>query len=284
MKIKRCFMLLCSAGLFCCLGVILVYRGLVGSGQAKQKQTALVCAEGNACPKELIGIRLSVASPQDMASGQTTPRHAFPVEFEDIALSGTDRQRIVSDFEMFFSCASSFEKLKGREIQAGVFCPSILPLEDHDGILILDDRGKKSVQINKVFSDKYLQAIALMDAHSEAIQQVKEFVTLMNSPDLLSQPIQVLQDLCRFEHPPDVNEDYSPSDKEIRATIAEMQKRKYIGVSALYFDVGTSTRFRNVKVPQIMVFRGDKNQADPLDFGGYLLEFYNGKWRQGWLP
>ena len=271
---RKYWLMLC-----CCIGLLFFYRGLFGPEQAKQKQTALVCAEGNAYPKELAGIRLSVASPQDMASGQTTPRYTIPVVFEDASLSVTDRQRIVSDLTILLSFASSFEKLKGIEIEPGVFRPETLFLDERESFFILDDGDQKSVRVGKVFSDEYLQLLALMDNHSEAIQKVRELVALLNGDNLLSKPIQVLRDLYHWEHSSD-----TPSDDEVRAVVAEMQQWKYLGVSALAFDITKPTRSGEVEVPVIFVLMVDKNEKDPSEFGGYFLEYKDGRWQHKWMP
>ena len=208
-----------------------------------------------------------------------------PVEFEDASISVTDRQRIIADFSVFLSLASSFDKLKGREVKAGVFRPVVLPLEEQDGIFLLDDNDKKNIQINSVFSDKYLNAFALTDVHSNAIQQVKDFVALMNDPNLPSKSMPILRDVCRFGRSLDEQDNVATlSDADVQAVVTEMQNEKYLGFSALYFGVGKSTQIDNVELPQLIVLTTGKNTKDPLDFGGYLIEFHNGKWIRGWLP
>jgi len=277
--------LLGFVALFVLVCVALLFRNRALS-RAEQVQNTQPHAEDN---RQTADAHLSAINQPRVVAKPTASKvriagNDYPVEFEDTALSNNLRERINSDLTTLFSFASSFERLKGQEVGAGAFRPLTLFLNDCEGFFILDDGSKKRVQVNKVFSDKYHQAFALMDAHSKTVQQVKDFIALMNNPSLLSQPTQILRDLCHFGHPASVDEDVIPSDDEVRAIVSEMQQWKYLGISALGFGVEKSPKLGGAEVPIVFVLIVDKNEADPSEFGGYILEFSDGKWREKWMP
>ena len=63
-----------------------------------------------------------------------------------------------------------------------------------------------------------------------------------------------------------------------------MQQWKYLGISALCLGIETPARSGEVEVPVIFVLMVDKNEKDPSEFGGYFLEYNNGKWMHKWMP
>ena len=209
----------------------------------------------------------------------------YSVAFEDAALSEKNRQRISSDVAVFFPFATSFDRLKGDEVRAGVFRPSMLPLAaERNGMFIFDHDGKKNIQINKVFSDNYLKKFALMDAHSKDIEKVKDFLSLMNTPDLPSKPMPILRDVYRFWRSSDEPDVSTLSDDDVRAIIEERQQWKYLEVNAMCVGVKEPTRLDDAETLVLFILTTEKTAKAPLDFSLSLLELNNGMWSRGWLP
>jgi len=209
----------------------------------------------------------------------------YPVGFADTSLSTTNQQRIASDLTIVFSPVSSFEQSKGREVETGVFQPdssmSMLSSDKkREGIFIIDQGNNKSVRIDKVASDNYLQAFAFLKAHSNAVLKASEFVKLLNSANLLAQPIQVLRDLLYAELPLT-----QEADEGVREYITEMQRNKFFGISALNFALKRLPDAGNVEVLVMELFMVDKTDpSDPSNFGTFLIDFHNGKWGFGRSP
>ena len=206
----------------------------------------------------------------------------YPAKFDDTSLSFTNRKRIASDLTILLAVVPSFEELKGREIKAGVFQLSWLSSKALDGFFLLDDAGKKSMIIDKTASDKYLNAFAVMDAHASSVQKANEIVTLLNSNRLASQPMQVLKDLYRCGYFSNLSEDYSPPEDEVWEILNEMQKWRYLGVSALCFETKKAASSDGAEIPQVLIFTLDK--ATSTKVGTCPLVFDNGKWKRKWMP
>ena len=152
--------------------------------------------------------------------------------------------------------------------------------DEEEGVVIVDKSNQKSIKIAKPLSDKYLRAFAWMDANSNTVQKAYEFVTLLNSPDLLSKPAQVLLNLEHFAPLSGITEDAPPSEAELRANCAEhIFPYKHLGISALRFYFRPIPEHDDVVIPQVILFVVDK--TDPTEIGGVPIGFYKGKWGFG---
>ena len=217
---------------------------------------------------------------------------AYPVAFEDAALSVTNRQRIASDLTTVFSISPSFEELKGYADNPGVFRlrdDSMFFDNESDHVFLVDKNNQKSLLIEKPLSDKYQQTFAFLEAHSNAVQKAHEFVALLNSTNLLEQSaVQVLSQICHFAPKADTGvpldlENLSNDEiEQIEETAADYLSWKYYGFSVLRFYVKPAPRFGNVEVPCIIIFMTDK--SDPSKNFAAPIGFLNGRWGFGILP
>jgi len=198
---------------------------------------------------------------------------------------------------------TSVTNIDGRDYWAGVYQPSIFSAEEPcpdilhglnshpcrrmlfwtelDGCFILDCDGKQGVLINKAFSCRYLYFLGLMDAHSEAIQKVKAFTALLNSPDLLSQPADVLRDLyCLISNCVDF--DNPLSDDKLRDVFTNIQKRRhYLGITALSFLPEAPAEFISGGNPVFGMFAVSTAAADkghPWVLFVHMIELRNTGW------
>lgn len=211
----------------------------------------------------------------------------YPVIFADTNLSSIVKKRVASDLAIVFSLAPSFEELKsGREVAEGVFSLNIdmsmfCLSEWNEGISIVDQINAKNIQVNKVVSDKYLQTFALMKVHSNAVQKAHEFVALMNSTNLLSQPIQVLRALRHVELLPE-GEDLS--DDGVRQFATERQKYKYPAISSRNFFLQRIPQLDDAEVLVACLYMIDKSDPSPEKVYGVPIDFYKGRWGFGRSP
>jgi len=236
------------------------------------------------------------------------------VTFADTNLSFKVRQRIASDLTIVFSPATSFEVAQGgggqgveatialpgggtsvithngRDYWEGAFKPysfaCMLPDEMREGVFLVDYDNQKSVRMTKAASDKYLQALVWVDAHSNTVKKAHEFVALLNSPDLLSKPIQVLKDLGHSKPLSNADENNPPSDAEIRAVFEKhICSGKYPGISVLNFYVKQVPEIGNAKIPMALLFAINKADPEPPDgIDAVPIGFYKGKWGFGNFP
>jgi len=210
----------------------------------------------------------------------------YPVEFKDSNLLVKNRQRIASDLNVVFSIATSFDDLKGEEVETGVFQlgDSLMFLSDEEeNIFVVEKNNKTSIRVNKVVSDKYLQAFAWMDANTNVVQKAREFVAILNKPDLLTQPLQVLLDLGHTVPLSLVEENVPPDDAETRAMVAkDFFPYKYPGVSALNFYRKKVSALDFAEIPLMYLWAVDK--SDPTGMDAVPVGFYKGKWGFGNFP
>ena len=192
--------------------------------------------------------------------------------FADTSLSVTNQQRIAADLTTAFSLTTSSDKLE-----------SMLLLDELESIVVSNKNNHKIMQVAKPLSDKYLKAFAWMDANTNAVQKAHEFVALMNSPDLMSKPAQVLLNLGHFEPLSLIQENNPPSDTEIRAMIAkDFFPYKYFGISALTFYFKPISAIDDEEIPLIWLFVA--NNTDPTKIDAVPIGFYKGKWGFGGFP
>jgi len=192
--------------------------------------------------------------------------------FVDTSLSTTNKQRIASDLTVAFSLTSLSEDLK-----------SILPSDDHDGVIINDQGNPKSMQITKDLSDKYLKAFTWIDANTNIVQKAHAFVATLNRPDLLSLPLPVLLGLGHTAPFSLVEENNPPSDTEARAFFAKhIFPYKYSGISALSFYFKPVPEIDDKEIPLIYLFGVDKTDSTGID--AIPIGFYKGKWGFGNFP
>ena len=207
----------------------------------------------------------------------------YPVTFADTTLSATNRQRIASDLTTVFSLAVSFDKLKGEEAESGVFKmedPLMFASGEDEYILIVERDDQQGIRVSKTLTDKYQQAFALVDSHSNAVQKAHEFVAMLNSTNLLSRPVdEVVQEV---RHEP-LEGAYALSDNAIREIFVELQQLRFPGFSALHFSIQQFPQFDGADIPVInpffVIHKTDpsRNIATPIDF-------YDGKWGFGRSP
>ena len=227
---------------------------------------------------------LCVASLSLLGQAQTTQIHIagnkYPVEFGDSTLSITNRQCIASDLATIFSFASSFKDLEDREevIKDFLFGDSS---DEVNNIFVTGPNDNKLVRVDKVLSDKYLPAFALMKANSNAVQKAYEFVALLNNPNLPSQPIQALRDL--YHVAPLAENAHHPSDTALQNFVTELQQYKMPGFSALRFSVQRLPEFGDADIPVIeclfMFHKSNTGKTLTLP-----IDFYNGQWGFGRSP
>lgn len=193
----------------------------------------------------------------------------YPVEFEDPALSRTQKRRIAADLGALSAFARSFERL--RDFVAG----------ESEGISMSGGDGTKSIRVDKRLSDTYLRAFALMDARGDALKKAYEFVDFLNRTHLPSQPMPVIRGLFHIETM-DRHRD-PPTDDTFRDAIATLQQYKFGRFSALHFSMRWVPPFGGKDIPVIehlpMFHESDpsKNVMTPIDF-------YNGRWGFGRQP
>ena len=221
----------------------------------------------------------------------------YPVIFADTNLSSVVRQHIASDLTIVFSLAPSFEEaMGGDEVKAtvdlpgggtsianlhweGVFRPSerysMFDDEKRDGFFLVNYDNQKSIRVNKLASDRYLQAFTWMKANSNAVQKAYKFVALMNNTNLVSQPTQVLRNLSHIV--PTV----TLSDDEIRTGFALMQKDKYLGISALSFFVEQRSEADDAEVPVFHLFAVKKTNPFENIAMAYPILYHKGRWGFG---
>jgi hypothetical protein len=193
----------------------------------------------------------------------------YVVSFADTGLSVTNQQRIAADLTTAFSLTISSGKIK-----------SMLFTDESESVVIVDENNQKSMQIAKPLSDKYLKAFAWMDANTNAVQKAYKFVALLNSPDLLSKPAQMLLNLGHFDPLSGIKENDPPSDTEIRAVIAQdVFPYKYPGICALRFYFAPIPGNDDAGIPMIFLFVVDK--TDPTKIDAVPIGFYKGKWGFG---
>ena len=223
-------------------------------------------------------------------SGQAQTMHiagsVYPVEFVDVTLSVTNQQRIAADLTIVFSFAPPFEGLKGKETETGVFQlkdETMLSLKDCESISVADQNNQKSIRVGKPLSDKYLQAFTWMDANSNTVQKAHEFVVSLNNPDLLTQPLQALLDMCHTEPLSLIEEDNPPEDADIRATFAkDFFPYKYPGISALNFYRKEVSGLDGGEIPLVFLFVIDKTDSSIIT--AFPVGFHKGKWGFGSFP
>jgi len=192
--------------------------------------------------------------------------------FADTTLSVTNQQRIAADLTTAFSLTTSSGSLK-----------SMLFADEYSSVVISNENCQKSMQVAKPLSDKYLQAFVWMDTHTNAVQKAYEFVTLLNSPDLLSKPAQVLLELGHFEPLSGIHESNPPGDAEIRSVIEkDISKYKYYGISALRIYFKNIPEIDNVEIPLIYLFAVDNQSPSRID--AVPIGFYKGRWGFGDFP
>jgi len=235
----------------------------------------------------------------------------------DKTVPASAQRRIAAELSTAFSAVPSLEWLKtgidrrrpGMEHVALHSPIRTVPMLDSGecgkSILIVERNGNTHVQVHKPASDMYQKTFAWIDAYPKAFQKAKESVALLNSPDLLSQPIDVLRDLfCIVSYHVDM--DNPPSDDEVKKLLAEMQRFKFQELCALSFSIKRqSTSSGQMNIPVVAVLITPRDKEDPLNKGvppdeedpldeldewdsdrpfGFPIEFYNGRWSMGWMP
>jgi len=222
-----------------------------------------------------------------LGQAQTAQVHiagnTYPVGFGDTSLSATNRQRIASDLSVVFSLASSFEELKGNEATTGVFHlgDTLMFMSGEDAeIFVIEQNKQKGIRVNKALSDKYLQAFAIQEVNSNAVQKAHEFVALINSTNLLSQSsVKIMQQIGHIS--PQAMEDPSADDiVQINKYVAEFKQWKYLEFSVLNFVVRQVSDLGEMGAkPVIMLFM--INKSDPSEKFAIPFVFHNGKWGLG---
>ena len=227
-----------------------------------------------------------------LAQAQTSKVHIagsdYPAQFGDVELSFTNQQRIASDLTLIFSLAPSFEELKSTAAENGGVSPkngiAMFGLsEASEGIFLVDQDNRKSIRVDKVASDRYLKAFTLMNAHSNAVQKSREFVALMNSPDLLSQPIQTLRNLFHIQPLSDIAEEEF-TDDWVREFVTEMHNYRYPEIPALNFFLQRLPQVNNAEVLVTGVYMVEKTNPPPERVYGRPIDFYHGRWGFGRTP
>jgi len=237
-------------------------------------RVALLCCAGISC----------------FGQAQTSQVHIagnnYPVQFEDTTLSVTNRQRIASDLTTVFSLATSFDELKGEEIKTDIFPLGrdlMFMSREGDNIFIVATNSTTSVKVNKVVSDKYLKAFTWMDANTNIVQKAHEFVTLLNNPDLLLKPSQVLIDLGHTMPLSLIVENDPANETKMRNYLTEnVCPYKYPGVSALNFYRKPVSVLDFAEIPLLFLWVIDK--SDPTEVTAFPIGFYKGKWGFGNFP
>ena len=232
---------------------------------------------------------LCCASLSFFAQAQTSQVHIagndYPVTFTDTNLSAAVQQRMAADLTFVFTFASSFEELKGSEIETGVFrTRNTLPLfmGEDEHIFIIATNANPSVRIDKFLSDKYLTTFAWMDTNSNTVQKAMGFIAILNSPDLPSKPAQVLLNLNHVAPVSNMDENHPPSDAEYRTMITNhFFPFRYPGFSALHFYFRRVSG-ADIEIPLLFLVAVDK--SDPSEMDALPIGFYKGKWGFGNFP
>ncbi|MCL1919599.1 MAG: hypothetical protein FWG50_00750 [Kiritimatiellaeota bacterium] len=213
----------------------------------------------------------------------------YPVVFADMNLTGNVKQRIVAEMTTAFSLGYPFDDLKGQEIETGVFQlneDTAIFWEEQKAVSLADKGNGKSIQVGKALSDKYLQAFAWMDTHSNTVQKAQAFVATLNSPDLLSKPFPVLLGMLHFDPLSDMEENDPPSDFKIRGMFQkDFHPYKYLGVTVSSFYFKPVPELGGKEIPLLLLFAVDKSgPVPPATVCPLPIGFYKGKWGFGNFP
>jgi hypothetical protein len=208
----------------------------------------------------------------------------YPVEFADTNLSVTNQQRIASDLTTVFSLISSFEDLEIDEVETGVFQLDeelMFTAGEENHILILDNNNTKSIRVKKELSDKYQQTFILADGYSNAVQQASEFVTLLNSTNLLTQSsVQVIRQICHISPQAETEDPPSNEVAKIQKLATDFLQWRYLGFCVLNFSKEqVEVLGETGEKPVILLFTVGK--SDPSKRFAMPIVFHNGKWRFG---
>lgn len=220
-----------------------------------------------------------------LGQAQTAQVHiagtAYPVIFADTNLLFAVHQRIASDLTVCFSPASSFDDAAGTEKEEGVYPPNLFhtmfPCEEMcDGFSLVDYDNQKSVRVSRVASSNYLHAFTLMEAHSNAVQKLQDFIVALKDPNLPAGPLQALKDLHNST-PEDRAEAFSDSD--YREFVRGLQANRILGSCALAFTVQPCPELGNAEIPMTVLFTA--HRSDPSFAIGLPILFHNGRWGFG---
>ena len=225
-----------------------------------------------------------------LAQAQTAQVHIagsdYPVKFTDTNLVATVKQRIATDLTIIFSLSPPFEELKAKETDQGIFRladETQFFWDESEHIFLVDKDNKKSIRVDKPLSDKYLKAFTWIDANSNTVKKAHEFVAILNSPDLLSKPPQVLLGLCHVEPLSDIEKNNPPSDTEIQAIFAkDFFPLTYLTISAQNFYFKEIPEIGGKEIPLLLIFAVGK--SDPMKNSIHFAGFYKGKWGFGRFP
>jgi len=211
---------------------------------------------------------------------------SFPVKFNDTNLSIKAQQRIASDLTTLFLRSSSFDDLKDKEVETGVFQlteKTMFLWKERESVFLVDQNNQKSIRVDKPLSVKYLKTFKWMDANTNTVQKAHEFVAMLNSPDLPSKPAHMLLNLVHFEPLSDIEENNPPSDIEIQTKFTEDYfPLQHLPVSAQSFYFEKIPELDDVEIPLFLLFSVDK--LDPLKTSIRSIGFYKGKWGFGRFP
>ena len=229
----------------------------------------------------------------------------YPAFFADTNLSATVQQRMASDLTVVFSAVPSFQAARSSPVASTVPLPGggtsiiktslqsswegayipyrfrcmFIKEENLNGVFLVDYNGQKSVRVTQAVSDRYLQAFAQMETHSNAVQKLQEFIALVKSPGLSSLPLQILEGM--HNTPPSYREEYG--EDEYRSFARELeQKVQIFDCSALNFLVEPQLypEFGTDEIPITFLFTKLKSSPSGYVLGLPLL-FHNGKWGFG---
>ena len=226
---------------------------------------------------------------QGPAAGVRILENDYPMGFEDASLSATNKQRIASDLTTVFSLAVSFDKLKGEEAESGVFRlgDSLMFLSGEETNILIDERDSpKSIRMGKALSDKYLQAFALADTHSNAVRKAHEFVALLNSTNLFAQPpAQVIRQICHITPQAQALLENLPNDQQefakAQELIADFGQWEYAGFTVLNFSLRQVISLGDTDETRPVIFLFTIQKANPSNVFGFPMTFYEGKWGFG---
>ena len=237
-------------------------------------RTALFCCIGMSCLGQAPTAQVQIKGTN------------YPAVFTGMSLSFTNRQRIASELTAVFSTDHSFDELKGKETEAGVFHLNDRTMffwDERENVFLVDKNNKKSIRVDKPLAVKYLEIFKWMDANSNTVRKAHEFVETLNSPDLLSKPPQELLSLIHFDPLSGIEENDPPDNAEIQGKFAtDYFQLTYFAIRAQNFYFAPVSALDDIEIPLFLLFAVGK--SDPLQNSVRSVGFYKGKWGFGNFP
>ena len=104
--------------------------------------------------------------------------------------------------------------------------------EDRENVFVVEHDNQNNIRIEKTLSDKFQQAFVWMDAHTNIVKQAHAFVTMLNSTNLLTQPVQVLRELGHFKPLSNLDVNIPPDNEVLSFFTNDIHPNNFLGIRA----------------------------------------------------